>query len=148
MKGKALGAVAVALALQACTPIVRNHGYIPRQSELATLALGSDSRDDVIAKLGRPGLTGLLDDQSIYYVQSRFQQVALLAPEETDREVLALTFTPDGRLGNVERFGLEQGRIVQLNPARTAEVFADRGVISRIFGNVGFFDAESLFGSE
>ena len=148
MRGKALGAIAVALALQACAPIARNHGYIPRESELSTLAVGADTRDDVIAKLGRPTTTSLLGDQSLYYVQSRFQQVALFRPEETNREVLALSFTPDGRLGNIERFGLEQGRVVQLNPARTAEVFADRGFIARLFGNIGRFNPEALFGSE
>jgi outer membrane protein assembly factor BamE (lipoprotein component of BamABCDE complex) len=148
MNGKAWGAIAVALALQACAPITRNHGYIPRESELATLAVGADSRDEVIAKIGRPSATSLLGDQGLYYVQSRFQQVAFFAPEETDREVLALSFTPDGRLGNVERFGLEQGRVVQLNPARTAEVFADRSAIAQIFGNIGRINPETLFGSD
>ena len=146
MKGKALGAIAVALLLQACAPIYRNHGYVPAESELATLAVGADSREEVVAKLGRPTTTGLLGDQSLYYVQSRFREFAFLAPEEIDREVLALSFTPDGRLGNIERFGLEKGRVVQLNPARTAEVFADRTFVTQLLGNIGRFDAGTLFG--
>lgn len=146
MKGKALGAIAVALLLQGCSPIYRNHGYVPAESALSTLAVGADSREEVVAKLGRPTTTGLLGDRSLYYVQSRFRQFAFLAPEEVDREVLALSFTPDGRLGNIERFGLERGRVVQLNPARTAEVFADRTFITQLLGNVGRFDAGTLFG--
>jgi outer membrane protein assembly factor BamE (lipoprotein component of BamABCDE complex) len=143
---KALGAIAIALALGACSPIVRNHGYVPTETTLSTLAVGADSREEVVAKLGRPTTTGLAGDQSLYYVQSRFRQFAFLPPEEVRREVLALSFTPDGRLGNIERFGLEQGRVVQLNPARTAEVFADRTFINQILGNVGRINPETLFG--
>ena len=148
MKGKALGAIAVALLLGGCSPIYRNHGYVPSESDLSTLAVGADSRDAVVAKIGRPTTTGLLGDQSLYYVQSRFRHLGLLAPEEIERRVLALTFTADGRLGNIERFGLEEGRLVQLNPARTAEVFADRTFITQLLGNIGRFDAGSIFGVE
>lgn len=148
MTGKALGAIAVALLLQGCAPTYRSHGYLPRDSELAALAVGSDSREEVLAKLGRPSATSLLGDTSLYYVQSRFRHFAFLAPEEIGREVLALSFTPDGRLGNVERFGLERGRVVQLNPARTAEVFADRTFVTQLLGNIGRFDAGTLLGEE
>ena len=148
MNGKAWGAIAVALALQACAPIIRNHGYIPRESELATLAVGADSRDEVIAKIGRPSTTSLLGDQSLYYVQSRFRNFAFLPPLEVNREVLALSFLPDGRLGNVERFGLERGRVVQLEPRITGPVFADRTFINQLFGNIGRFDAGTLLGEE
>jgi hypothetical protein len=65
-----------------------------------------------------------------------------------EREVLAVSFTPDGRLGNIERFGLEAGRVIQLNPARTAEVFADRTFINQLLGNIGRIDAGRFLGGE
>ena len=147
MAGKAWGAVlAAAVVLGACAPIYRNHGYVPSESELASVAVGADSRDEVLAKLGRPTTTALLGDTTLYYVQSRFRHYGPFEPQEIDREVLALSFTGDGRLGNIERFGLEQGRVVQLNPARTAEVFADRTFINQLLGNLGRIDAERLLG--
>lgn len=147
MAGKAWGAVlAVVVALGACAPIYRNHGYVPSETELASVAVGADSRDEVLAKLGRPTTTALLGDTTLYYVQSRFRHYGPLAPQEIDREVLALSFTGDGRLGNIERFGLEEGRVVQLNSARTAEVFADRTFINQLLGNLGRIDAERLLG--
>ena len=51
-------------------------------------------------------------------------------------------------LGNIERFGLENGRVVQLNPARTAEIFADRTLVNQLLGNIGRFDAGTLIGGE
>ena len=148
MKGKALGAIAVALLLPACSPIYRNHGYVPPESALSALTVGVDTRDSVIASVGRPTTTGVVGDQSLYYVQSRFRHFAFLPPEEVEREVLALSFLPDGRLGNIERFGLEQGRVVQLSPRITAEVFADRTFINQLLGNVGRFDAGTFLGDE
>ncbi|EYD76233.1 Outer membrane lipoprotein OmlA [Rubellimicrobium mesophilum DSM 19309] len=114
------GVVAVSLLLGACAPIYRNHGYVPPETALSSLQVGVDTRDSVVASLGRPTTTGVLGDQSFYYVQSRFRNFAFLPPEEVNRQVLALSFLPDGRLGNVERFGLERGRVVQLSRASRA----------------------------
>ena len=88
MTGKALGAVlAAALLLGACAPIYRNHGYVPSASDLATVAIGADSRDEVLAKLGRPTTAGVLGDATLYYVQSRFRHYGPFAPQEVRREV-------------------------------------------------------------
>jgi outer membrane protein assembly factor BamE (lipoprotein component of BamABCDE complex) len=140
------GAVAMALLLQACAPITRHHGYVPPESSLAQLRIGVDTPDSVVAALGRPTTTGVLGNRGLYYVESRFRQMALLAPQEVEREVLALSFGANGTLANIERFGLENGRVVQLNPARTAEIFADRTFINQLLGNIGRFDTGSLIG--
>ena len=142
------GVMAVALLLGACSPIYRNHGYVPPQAALSSLTVGVDTRDSVIATVGRPTTTGVVGDQSLYYVQSRFRNFAFLPPLEVNREVLALSFLPDGRLGNVERFGLERGRVVQLEPRITGPVFADRTFINQLFGNIGRFDAGTFLGDE
>jgi outer membrane protein assembly factor BamE (lipoprotein component of BamABCDE complex) len=142
------GVVAVALLLGACAPIYRNHGYVPPEVDLSGLAVGVDTRDSVVAALGRPTTTSVVGDRSLYYVQSRFRNFAFFPPEEVDRQVLALSFLPNGTLGNIERFGLEQGRVVQLSPRITAEVFADRTFINQLFGNIGNFNAGSLLGEE
>ena len=124
------------------------HGYVPPDSALAGLELGVDTRDVVIAAVGRPTTTGLVGDNTLYYVQSRFERVGFQAPEEVNRQVLALSFLPNGTLGNIERFGLEEGRVVPLTRRTTAEVFADRTFINQILGNVGRFDAGQLLGGD
>ena len=91
-------ALVAALALGACSPIVRNTGYVPAESELALLQLGVDTRDSVVEAVGRPTAGGVLGDASFFYVQSRFRTLGFLAPQEVEREVLALTFAPDGTL--------------------------------------------------
>ena len=142
------GAMAVSLLLGACSPIYRNHGYVPPEAALSSLTVGVDTRDSVIASIGRPTTTGVVGDRSLYYVQSRFRNFAFLPPREVNREVIALSFLPDGRLGNVERFGLERGRVIQLEPRITGPVFADRTFINQLFGNIGRFDAGTFLGEE
>ena len=149
MWGRGLvGAVIVALCLQACAPIYRNHGYVPPESALAQLQVGQDTRDSVLAAVGRPTTTALAGDQTLYYVQSRFRTFGALPPEEIEREVLAISFLPDGRLGNVERFGVERGRVVPLSRRTTGLVFADRTFVNQILGNIGRFDAGTFLGSD
>lgn len=143
--GRLLAALAL-LAATACSPIVRYHGYVPPEGALAALSVGVDTPETVVAAVGRPTTEGVLGDSGLYYVQSRFEQVGPRAPREVSREVLAMTFLPDGTLGNVERFGLEEGRVVRLSTRVTAGVFADRTFITQLLGNVGRIDPTRLFG--
>lgn len=135
-----------ALALAACVPLVRSHGYVPPEADLARLRLGVDTRESVLAAVGRPTTEGVEGGRSLYYVQSRFRTLGALAPREVSREVLALTFAADGTLGAVERFGLADGRAVPLSRRTTDAIFADLGVVSRIFGNVGAPNAATILG--
>jgi outer membrane protein assembly factor BamE (lipoprotein component of BamABCDE complex) len=134
--------------LGACAPIYRTHGYAPAESELATLSLGEDTRESVAASVGRPTTEGVLDQTGFYYVESRFRASGLLPQQEVSREVLALSFAADGTLGAVERFGLEDGRVVPISRRTTPGVFADPSVIARIFANFGGLDTGALLGED
>lgn len=130
--------VAVALvALVACTPVYRNSGYIPSDEELAQVTVGEDTRETVGVKVGRPSAAGLLNDIGWYYVQSRFKQRGLLPPLEEDRQVVAITFTEEGIVENIERFGLEQGRVVPLSRRVTDTNVKGAGLIAQLFRNIG-----------
>ena len=130
--------------LAACAPLVRNTGYVPAESELALLQLGVDTRESVVEAVGRPTAGGVLGESTCFYVQSRFQTLGFLEPREVDRQVLALTFAPDGTLGAVERFGLERGRAVALSRRTTDGVFADTTFVRQILGNIGRVDTGAL----
>jgi outer membrane protein assembly factor BamE (lipoprotein component of BamABCDE complex) len=110
----AMAGLLVALTV-ACSPVFRNHGYVPSEEELALLAVGTDTRETVADKVGRPTASGLLNDVGWYYVQSRFKTFGARAPREIDRQVVAISFTEDGTVANIERFGLEDGQVVALS---------------------------------
>ncbi len=125
------------LALVAgCSAQYRNHGYAPRDDQLAQIAVGKDTRDSVTEKIGTPGTAGLISDDVWYYVESRFKQMAFLAPREINREVVAISFSRNGRVSNIERFGMENGRIITLS-RRVTKTTADKvPFLRRVFGSL------------
>ena len=135
----------LALVLAACTPLYSDHGYVPSDAELALLQVGKDTRDSVGATIGRPSASGLLNDEGWYYVESRWRTLGGREPQEVDRQVVAISFTPEGIVENIERFGLEKGRIVPLSRRVTTTNIKGKSVLSQIFGNIGRVNAADLF---
>lgn len=131
--------------LLGCTPIYSLHGYVPEDEALAQIETGVDTRETVAAFLGRPSTDGLLGSEAWYYVQSRWQTLGPRAPQEYDRQVVAISFGPDGRVSNIERFGLERGEVVALSRRITTQPIKGRSVLSQIFSTFGRVDAASLF---
>ena len=145
-----LGRIALiaVLGLGACTPQYRNHGYMPTDTDLATIAVGVDTRASVIAAIGAPTAGGVLDPSGYYYVESRFRHLGPLAPQEIERQVLAISFDAAGVMTNVERFGLQDGRVVTLSRRVTDDNVRDTTFIRQLLGNIGNFDPTALIGSE
>ena len=137
-------AVVVALGLQGCSPSFRNHGFVPREDQMADISVGQDTRETVAQKIGGPSASSLRRNDAWYYVESRFRHVGFQAPREIEREVLRIRFDQSGRVANIERFGLENGQIVRLSTRVTETVTTDRGFLGRIFGGLGQGSASAL----
>lgn len=140
---RGLAALAVVLVV-ACTPIFANHGYIPDDKDLAEVKTGVDTRDSVGAFLGRPSAEGLVGDVEWFYVQSRWKTVGGRAPQEIDRQVVAISFDANGTVSNVERFGLEKGEVVAISRRVTTEPIKGRSALSQIFANFGRIDPSKI----
>ena len=134
----------VAASLAACSPVFRDHGYVPTEEELSAVAVGSDTRETVAEKVGRPSATGLLNDVGWFYVKSRWRHYGAAAPKEIDRQVLAITFTESGTVQNIERFGLEDGQIVTLSRRVTDSNIKGISFIRQIMGNLGRMRASDV----
>lgn len=140
-----LGLAALALAaLGACAPTFRTHGYIPPQEALDSVVIGVDTRDSLAETLGRPSSTGLLDDSGWYYVQSRWRHFAYRAPEEIDRQVVAISFDARGTVTNIERFGLQDGRVVVLSRRITETSIRNMTFLRQLYENFGRIQASDL----
>lgn len=130
--------------LAACSPLYQKHGYVPDQADLDRIEVGVDTRDTVAAIVGRPSTASLLNDVGWFYVQSRWKQVGAMAPVEIDRQVVAITFTPEGRVTNVEKFGIEKGQVVALSRRVTEPNVKSAGLLRQLFGNLGRITTDSL----
>ena len=134
----------ILVAVTGCAAVYRNHGYVPSDEELALLEVGKDSRDTVAAAIGRPSAAGLLNDVGWYYVQSRWKNYGALPPKEETRQVVAITFTEAGVIENIERFGLEKGRVIALSRRVTDNNIKGISVLQQLFGSLGRLRADQI----
>lgn len=134
----------LALALSACSAVYRNHGYVPTELELAQVQVGVDTQETVAQKLGRPSASALLNDGGWFYVQSRWESFGARAPQEIDRQVVAVSFAESGKVQNVERFGLEKGRVIVLSRRVTDTNVKGPSVMQQVMGSVGRLRAEDV----
>ncbi|HKL70470.1 outer membrane protein assembly factor BamE [Salibaculum sp.] len=145
--GKRIRTTLLVVALGAavgCTAIYRTHGYIPPQEILSQVTPGEDTRASVEDIAGPPTTGSALGDGNFYYVQSRFRHFAFTEPSEVEREVLAVSFDSRGVVRNIERFGLEEGRVVRLSRRVTDDGIQDTSFLGQLLGAIGNFDAGSL----
>jgi outer membrane protein assembly factor BamE (lipoprotein component of BamABCDE complex) len=139
-----VGLAVVVAAFTACAPVYRNHGYVPSDEELSLITVGKDTRETVGAVIGRPSASGLLNDEGWYYVQSKWKSLGIRAPKEETRQVVAISFDTNGVVQNVERFGLEKGRIVPISRRVTEDNIRGKGILAQMFGNLGGIGAGQL----
>ena len=133
--------------LAGCAEVYRNHGYVPTDEDLALVDLG-DTQEAVAQAVGRPTATGILQDTGWYYVKSRYRNFAYRAPEEVDREVVAISFTDAGEVSNIERYGLEDGNVVVLSRRVTDRNTEGVGFLRQLLGNIGRIDPAQLLDEE
>lgn len=146
-RGVRFGVITALLSLSlACSPLIKNHGYIPEEEDLARVIVGQDTRESVTSIVGPPTSGGVLNGSGYYYVQSKFRTLGVFAPEEIEREVVAISFNDAGVVTNIERFGLEDGQVVTLSRRVTDNGIKDSTFIRQLLGSIGRFDAGQFLG--
>jgi len=120
--------------LVACSPIYNFHGFVPTDEDLEEIQVGLDTRTSVSSIIGKPGTAGLLAESGWFYVRSEFKHDSFRAPQEVNREVVAITFDEDNVVENIERFGLERGQVVVLSRRVTDSNIEGLSFLQQLFG--------------
>ena len=141
---KKILSVAVLFLILGCSEQYRKHGYIPNEEELSSVSVSQDDKNTVIKKLGTPSIGGILSDGNIYFVQSKVLKNSIRASKLVDRQVLVLSFDDKGKLDNIQKFGIDKGKIVILDYHTTPSGLKNMSFLFRLFQNVGGPSAESL----
>ena len=132
------------IAVTGCTTLTSRHGFVPLPEDLEQMVVGQTTREEVIDLVGPPTTSGAVDTQTLYYVKSEREVFGPFAPEISKREVLAISFTNGGVLANIQRFGLEDGRVVVLSRRITDDGIVDVSFIGQLLGAFGNIDAGTL----
>ncbi|MEM9436891.1 MAG: outer membrane protein assembly factor BamE [Pseudomonadota bacterium] len=132
--------------LSACSATFRDHGYAPTDAELDEIIVGVDTRATVEDTLGRPSTSGVLTESAFYYLSDRRRHFAYREPEVVDRQLVAVSFDGDGVVANIERFTLEDGRVVPLSRRVTDSSVENTTFIRQLLGNLGRFNPGTILG--
>jgi len=133
-------ALVIAVSLSACSSVIRNHGYVPTEAELAEVVVGVDTRDSVAETVGTPSSSGLLDDGGYYYVRSRVEHNGLREPRVIERQLVAISFSSNGVVENIERLELEDGKPVRFTRRVTESNVERSGLLRQLLGNFTNFN--------
>ena len=129
------------LTMAACAPTLVIQGYVPDEETLSGVEQGVDTKDAVVDKLGSPSTIAAFDDDTWIYVNKRSEVFAFFEPTVLSQNVVAINFDPEGRVEEIRRFTLEDGRLIDPITRKTPTQGRELGLLEQLFGNVGRFTA-------
>lgn len=139
--GVALTAAALVFGLAACEPVRRSHGYAPRAEQVARVVVGSDTQAQVTEKLGRPPIVGAFDENVWVYVFRQTERTTFWNEQVTQQEAVVVEFDAAGVVSALDRYGLEDGLIVDLVSRTTPTRGRRLNFLQQLFGNIGRFES-------
>ena len=132
--------------LASCSTIYKDHGYLPLDTDLKNVVIGKDTRNSVTELLGSPSGSGVLEDGAIFYISTKIKNFLFYEPKVVSRDMIVVSFDDRDLVENIEKFTLEDGRVVVLSRRVTSAPVKGPKILSQIFGNLGNADAETLLG--
>ena len=132
--------------LSGCSAVVQNHGYAPDESLVAEISVGQDTRGSVRRKIGRPSSSGVFSETGWYYVSTTVEHYMYHDPKVTDRRVVAIEFDDEDLVASVNVFGIEDGRIIDLETRTTPTHGRQLTIMQQILGNLGQLSADQVVG--
>jgi outer membrane protein assembly factor BamE (lipoprotein component of BamABCDE complex) len=140
----AMAAVSLCVLAGGCAEQVTKHGHLFRENDLASVQPGM-GQEQVKMSLGSPTTTTTTGSGNVYYyISSTTEQTAFLKPKETDRQIMAVYFTPDGMVDHVANYGLKDGKVFDyISRSTPAPGGNDEGLLKQLFRNLG---KQQLFG--
>ncbi|MCH7937766.1 MAG: outer membrane protein assembly factor BamE [Proteobacteria bacterium] len=130
---------AVALGLSGCASRLDTRGNLLDPDKVLEIQPGELTRDEVVEILGSPSSITAFGSDTWYYIAQRTETFAFFAPKVTERQVLVVKFSKDGKVTAVEKVGLEQGKEIVPVDRKTPTHGNKMTVLEQIVGNLGRF---------
>jgi outer membrane protein assembly factor BamE (lipoprotein component of BamABCDE complex) len=127
-----LAAAGLALLLAGCSPRLDHRGYMPKPGAFDQISNGM-TKMEVEGIMGTPSTTASVKfkGDSYYYITQITEQKAFLTTE-TDRTVIAIRFNDADKVKSYAQYGLQDGRIVDINGGTTPVYGEDTSIISAL----------------
>ena len=126
-----------ATLLASCSPTTNYHGYLAKPGAFGQISDGM-SKTEVEGILGSPSTTASINFQgdSNYYITSVTESRSFMKAKEVNREVIAVRFDKSDQVTSFAQYGLEDGRIININSRETPIVGNELGILQDIFKGI------------
>ena len=130
-------AVSFATLVASCSPEIGRHGYLAKPGAFGQISEGM-SKTEVEGILGSPSTTASINFQgdSNYYISSITQGRSFLQAKEISREVIAVRFDKSDQVTSFAQYGLDDGRIININSRETPVVGNELSILQDIFKGI------------
>ncbi len=120
----------------ACSPEINHRGYYSKAGALSQVGEGM-AKTEVEGIMGSPSTTASINfaGDSYYYITSVTQGRAFLDPVEVKREIIAIRFDKSDQVTSVAQYGLEDGRIININTRKTPVAGQEFSLLKELFSN-------------
>jgi outer membrane protein assembly factor BamE (lipoprotein component of BamABCDE complex) len=124
----------VAVSTLGCTPEISHRGYRVKAGAFDQVREGM-AKSEVEGILGSPSTTASVNLQgdSYYYITSTTVSRSFLKPQEVNRQVIAVRFDKSDQVESFAQYGLEDGRIININTRKTPVPGAEFSLLQELF---------------
>ena len=127
----------------ACAPRVDVRGNLPHSDLIADIEVGHITKLEVTALIGSPSSISPFAADTWYYVSERTESFAFFSSEVMERKILAIRFDQNGVAREVETYGLEDARKIEMVGRVTPTAGREFTLLRQLFGNIGRFEGQS-----
>ena len=130
---------AVTVAVSACADRLDTRGNLLDPERVEEIKPGEQTREEVVEILGSPSSVTAFGSDTWYYIAKQTKTFAFFAPEVTERQILVVKFSKDGKVIEVDKVGLEQSREINHVKRKTPTHGNKLTVLEQLIGNLGRF---------
>ena len=113
------------------------HGHVLEEEKIASIAIGVDSKDSVMSRLGSPSTIGTFNTDVWYYISSQEERFAFFAPTTTYRDILVVEFGQTNLVSDIGNYTLADGKVINYAGRKTPTRGKELGFLEQMFGNIG-----------
>lgn len=121
----------------ACVPLKAHQGYVIDSDLVNSVQAGTDTRQSVLAVLGKPTFTSEFNQGDWYYISRDARNFAYNNPRVHDQVTLRISFDSRGVVSAVRRSGVEQVASIRPSGKTTPTLGKKRSFFDELFGNIG-----------
>jgi outer membrane protein assembly factor BamE (lipoprotein component of BamABCDE complex) len=133
--------IMLGLSLVSCSPTQYVRGNFFEMDELKKIELNKTKKSDLLELFGPPSSQELFGGDVWYYIGDKVEKKAFFDPKILEREILAITFGPDGTVTSYEIKDLSHHYDVEVKAEATPVKGRDPSLVSELFGNIGRYSA-------